>query len=210
MSGGIFGFHNGKDTTGIYLAEIKDAAKHPTMHIIAIHNKESSDPECQQCQSWERCSMVTVTWIATHSGRKIQSLISSISGPSCQVLLLVSVLPDISNENQSKHSSLCSCTRWAPWSIIRFHLDQPKALPEAPLTQGPENSYPWLSVQTTATHQKCSDIIQNRGSICSDFEKFSGILCKCAHTPPLLKPTITPVQHTQTLGLWRQDFKSQT
>lgn len=103
MSGGIFGSHNGRDTTGVCWAEAKDAAKHLTMHIIAIHNKEPSGPECQLCQGRERYSIVTSTWITTHSGRKRQNLISSISGPSCQLLLFLSVLHDVNDENQSKH-----------------------------------------------------------------------------------------------------------
>lgn len=37
-------------TTGIWWVEIRDAAKHPTMHRTAPHNKELSSKKCQQCE----------------------------------------------------------------------------------------------------------------------------------------------------------------
>lgn len=213
MSGGIFGSHNGRDTTGVCWAEAKDAAKHLAMHIIAIHNKESSGPECQSCQGRECYSIVTSTWITTHSERKRQNLIGSISGPSCQLLLFLSVLHDVNDENQSKHQLNVSLSKIStllqnqisPWPTqgTTWNISYSGALriltSQLPMALSPDHSVPSETFQYNS----------KQGSICSDFEKISGILGKFTHTSLLLKPTVAPVQHTQTLGLWRQEFKSQ-
>lgn len=48
IGGAIFNLSKGllKVATGIYKVQARDAAKHPTMHRKATHNKELSSPEC--------------------------------------------------------------------------------------------------------------------------------------------------------------------
>lgn len=160
-----------------------------------------------------RNSTVTVTWITTHSERKIWNLISPISGSSCQRLLLLLVPEDVIDvENWSNTSSMCPCSVLASCSRIRFLLVQLRAPLEAPFPLRPYNSHQstnWLSVQTTATYQKCSNTIplQKQASITSDFEKFSLILCKFTHTSPHPKPIVT-LCSTPNPRILRTQFKN--
>lgn len=45
MSGDIFHWHNYGNSTVIWWIEVRDAANHPTMPILAPHNQELSGPE---------------------------------------------------------------------------------------------------------------------------------------------------------------------
>ena len=52
-SGGISAFHYWDGATGIQWVETRNAAKHPIVYRSGPHNKELSNPKCQQCQGWE-------------------------------------------------------------------------------------------------------------------------------------------------------------
>lgn len=55
MTADIFGSHNLKEggATGIQWVESRDADKHLQGKGQSHQNKESSNPKCQQFQSWE-------------------------------------------------------------------------------------------------------------------------------------------------------------
>lgn len=204
MSGGILVFTWSRGT-GMLLCILQ------CLLVTAIHNKEPSDPECQWCQGWEPYS--TITWATTYSERKIQNPINPISGPSCQLLLLLSVPRDVDVENWSNTSSMCSCPGLAPCSRIRSPLDQPRAPLKHPLPQGPENSY---QPATSGSQSRPLPPIRN---VLIGFKKgdLDALILrsfpKCyanlpTYSPLHPKPTVIPVLYTKTLGLWGHSLNS--
>lgn len=89
-----------------------------------------------------RNSTVTITWITTHSDRKILNLVSPVSEPSCQHLLLLLVPYDVADvENWSNTSSVCPYLALALCSRIGFPLTNSAHHWKHPCPCGFVNSY---------------------------------------------------------------------
>ena len=109
-----------------------------------------------------RNSTVTVNWITALFRQKNTESHQSRFRRSGQLLWLLSVLDDVDVENWCDSSSVLFSRTWQPAPESDFALTCPGHYSKFSFLQGRENSYWSLasgSVQTTATHRRCSNTV---------------------------------------------------